>query len=118
VASERPEFAEGRAEHGLALVKVGRYREAITELQAAANLGYSDAVVYYYLGVSYSETGDATRAIEAYQKAVEKDPNYADAYMRLALQYRKGGDLSKARQYYQKACKLSDELCRQFSARF
>ena len=113
VASEHPDFAEGRAEHGVALVKVKRYQEAIAELRAASDLGYRDAVMYYYLGLSYSEVGDATLAIEAYQKAVEADPNNAAACLRLALQYRKRGELSKARQYYQKACKLSEDLCRE-----
>jgi arylsulfatase A-like enzyme/Tfp pilus assembly protein PilF len=118
VVSEHPDFAEARAEHGLALVKVKRYREAIAELRAASSQGYRDAIVYYYLGLSYSEIGDAALAIEAYQKAVETDPNYAAAYVRLALQYRQRGELSKARQYYQKICKLSAELCRAYSAQF
>jgi Tfp pilus assembly protein PilF len=118
VVSEHPDFLEGRAEHGVALTKVKRYREAIAELKAVSNLGYRDAVMYYHLGLSYSETGDARLAIEAYQEAVEVDPNYAAAYLRLALQYRKSGELSKARQYYRKACKLSEELCRESSAQF
>src|SRR5207244_9235993 len=40
VAGEHPEFAEGRAEHGVALAKVRKYREAIAELHAASTLGY------------------------------------------------------------------------------
>ena len=118
VASEHPDFAEARAEHGVALAKVKRYRDAIAELRAASNLGYRDAIVYYYLGLSYSEVGDAALAIEAYQKAVEVDPNYAVAYLRLALQYRERGELSRARQYYEKICKLSEELCREYSVQF
>jgi len=96
-------------------VKVKRYQEAIAELRVASELGYRDAVMYYYLGLSYSEVGDAALAIEAYQKAVEADPNNAAAYLRLALQYRKLGELSKARQYYQKTCKLSQDLCRELT---
>jgi choline-sulfatase len=118
VVSEHSDFAEARAEHGLALVRLKRYREAIAELQEASRLGYRDAIVYYYLGISYSETSDATHAIEAYQKAIEKDPNYAVAYVRLALQYRQRGDLSKAHQCYQKTCNLSKELCREYASQF
>ncbi len=118
VVSEHPDFAEGRAEHGIALAKVKKYREAIVELRAASSRGYRDAVMYYHLGLSYSETGDERLAIQAYQQAVEVDPNYAAAYLRLALLYRKSGEQSKARQYYQKACKLSEEICREFSAQF
>jgi len=118
IVSEHPDFAEGRAEHGIALAKVGRCREAVAELRTAFDRGYQGAMAYYYLGISYSEIGDATLAIEAYQKAVAADPGLAVAYARLALQYNKAGELSKARQCYQKACKLSEEFCGEFPAQF
>ncbi len=118
VVSEHPDFAEARAEHGLALAKVKRFREAIAELQAASNCGYRDAVAYYYLGVSYSETGDTSDAIGAYQKAVEIDPNYAAAWARLALQYRQRGESSKANEYYRRTCQLSKELCLELAGQF
>ena len=118
IVSEHPDFAEGRAEHGIALAKVGRCREAVVELRTAFDRGYQGAMAYYYLGISYSEIGDATLAIEAYQKAVAADPGLAVAYARLALQYNKAGELSKARQCYQKACKLSEEFCGEFPAQF
>src|SRR5215469_244578 len=78
----------------------------------------TSAVMYYYLRLSYSENGDATLAIEAYQEAVEVNPTYAAAYVRFEIQYRKSGELSQAREYYKKACKLSQDVCRQFSAQF
>jgi len=118
VVRERPDFAEARAEHGIALAGLKRYREAISELRAASDQGYRGALAYYYLGLSYTESGDAEHAIEAYQNAVEVDPKFARAYARLALQYRERGELSKARQYYQKACSLSEEICRELPAQF
>jgi choline-sulfatase len=118
VAREHPDFAEGRAEHGIALAKLRRYREALAELSAALALGYADAIVYNYAGMTYGETGDGARAVKAYEKAVQLDPRYASAYLNLALQYQKRGDLAKARQYYQKTCSLSVELCRKYSSQF
>jgi arylsulfatase A-like enzyme/Flp pilus assembly protein TadD len=118
VAREHPGFAEGRAEHGIALAKLGRYREALAELNAALTLGYYDAVVYNYAGIAYAETGDREQALKAYEKAVQLDPHFAAAYLNLALQYRKRGELAKARQYYRKTCDLSVELCRQYSSQF
>ncbi|HEV2495065.1 MAG TPA: sulfatase-like hydrolase/transferase [Terriglobia bacterium] len=118
VASEHPDFAEGRAEHGVALARIKKYREAIAELQAASSLGDHDSVLYYYLGISYGETGDATHAIKAYQKAVEVDPNYAAAYMRLALQYRQRGDQARAHSYFRKTCTLNEQLCHEYAAQF
>lgn len=118
VVREHPDFAEARAERGIALAKLKRYRDAIAELRAASDHGYRGALVYYHLGLSYAEIGDATLAIEAYQKAVTVDPNCAPAYAGLALQYRERGELSKARQCYQKACKLSEEICRELPGQF
>ena len=118
VAREHADFAEGRAEHGIALSKLRRYPEALAELSAALALGYSDAVVYNYAGMAYEETGDAERAVKAYEKAVQLDPHFAAAYLNLALQYRKRGELAKARHYYRKTCDLNVELCRKYSSEF
>jgi tetratricopeptide (TPR) repeat protein len=118
VAREHPDFAEGRAEHGIALAKLRRYRETLAELSAALALGYYEAIVYNYAGMAYAETGDGEQAVKAYEKAVQLDPHYATAYLNLALQYRKRGELAKARQYYRKSCGLSAELCRKYSSQF
>ena len=118
VARERPDFAEGRAEHGISLAKLGRYHEALAELSAALALGYCDAIVYNYTGMAYAETGDGEQAVKAYEKAVQLDPHDAVAYLNLALQYRKRGELAKAREYYKKTCDRSVELCRQYSSQF
>ena len=118
VVREEPNFGEARAEHGIALVKLKEYGRALPDLRAAPDLGYRDAIVYYYLGIAYGETNDEAGAIEAYEKAVELDPQYAAAYMNLALQYRKRHEMSKARQNYQKGCHLSAELCRAYASQF
>lgn len=118
VVREEPNFGEARAEHGIALIKLKEYRRAIPELRAASDLGYRDAIVYYYSGIAFGETGDDARAIEAYQEAVELDPRYAAAFMNLALQYRKSHDMSKARENYRKGCQLSAELCREYAPQF
>jgi tetratricopeptide (TPR) repeat protein len=118
VVREQPNFGEARSEHGIALVKLRKYQQALAELRAAPNLGYRDAIVFYYLGIAYSETGDEARAIEAYEKAVELDPHYGAAYLNLAFQYRKRHEISKARQYYREACRWSPELCHEYSSEF
>ena len=118
VAREHPDFAEGRAEHGIALSKLRRYPEALVDFNAALGLGYHDAIAFNYAGIAYAETGDGEQAVRAYEKAVQLDPHYAAAYLNLAFQYRKRGELIKARQYYRKTCDLSGELCRKYSSQF
>jgi arylsulfatase A-like enzyme/Tfp pilus assembly protein PilF len=118
VVREEPNFGEARAEHGIALVKLRQYRRAIPELRAAPDLGYRDAIVYYYSGIAYGEAGDDAQAIEAYEKAIELDPQYAAAYINLALQYRKRHEMLKAHQNYRKGCQFSEELCRKYSSQF
>jgi len=54
VVRKESNFGEARAEHGIALVKLKEYRQAIPELRAAPDLGYRDAIVYYYSGVAYA----------------------------------------------------------------
>jgi arylsulfatase A-like enzyme/tetratricopeptide (TPR) repeat protein len=118
VVRDEPNFGEVRAEHGIALVKLKQYRQALPELRAAPELGYRDAIVYYYAGIAYGETGDAARAIEAYEEAVELDPRYAAAYMNMALQYRRRHEMSKAREIYKKGCQFSAELCHAYASQF
>jgi superkiller protein 3 len=118
VVREQPNFGEARAEHGVALVKLKQYRQALPELLAALDLGYRDAIVYYYMGIAYGATGDPLRAIKAYEKAIELDPKYAVAYMNLALQYRKSHEESKALENYRKVCQLSVALCREYAPKF
>ena len=118
VVRDQPKFGEARAEHGVALVKLKQYRQALPELLAAPDLGYRDAIIYYYLGIVYGATGDARQSTKAYEKAIELDPKYAAAYMNLALQYRKGHEKSKALENYRNGCRLSVDLCREYAPRF
>ncbi|MBU2464572.1 MAG: tetratricopeptide repeat protein, partial [Candidatus Edwardsbacteria bacterium] len=61
------------------------------------------AMVYFNLGIAYSELEDYSQAIFAYKKAIESDPNYAMAYYNLGVVYSKLRDYPQAIQAYKKA---------------
>ena len=118
VVKSHPDFGEAHADHGIILAILGKYSEALPEIQQGIELGSREAIAYNYLGVSLAELGQTLEAMHAYEKAVEVDPRYPAAYLNLALQYRKQGRLARAQGYYKKVCELSDELCRQFASYF
>ncbi len=118
VVETHPEFAEGHADYGIILAKLGKYRQALAEIRRGIELGYRDAITYNYLGIAQAGVGDRPQAVRAYEQAIKLDPQYAAAYLNLALEYRKQGQLAKAQGYYQEVCKLSDELCRKYAGQF
>jgi len=118
VVKDHPELPEGHGDYAIVLVKLGKYQEAMPHFERAIALGYRDASLYNYLGISYGEMGNQDKAREAYKQAVALDPSYAVAYLNLALLSRKLNEPDEARQYFQKTCQLSTTLCHQYAAQF
>jgi Flp pilus assembly protein TadD len=68
-----------RGLRGLYFQRVGNYRNALTEFQAAASLEDQNPSWQVSIGETYSKLGDLIRAKEAYQAAIElapEDPSY------------------------------------------
>ena len=118
VVEAHPDYSEARAVYGIILVKLGKYREGLTELRWGINLGYQGAIAYNYLGIAEAHSGNRREAVKAYENAVTLNPRYAAAYLNLALEYRQAGRPAKAEDYYKKVCELSTELCRQYAPQF
>ncbi len=118
VVKDHPELPEGHGDYAIVLVKLGKYQEAMPHFERAIALGYRDASLYNYLGISYGEMGNQDKAREAYKQAVALDPSYAVAFLNLALLSRKLNQPDEARQYFQKTCQLSTTLCHQYAAQF
>jgi tetratricopeptide (TPR) repeat protein len=67
---------------------------------------------YLQLGIFYSDRGDSTKALAAYQKATEASPELEEAHYRLAQAYNRAGEKSKAQaelQLYEQLAKKSAE---------
>ncbi|MCX7723757.1 MAG: M48 family metalloprotease [Thermodesulfovibrio sp.] len=74
---------------GIALTKIGKWRESIVSLNKAKQLIPDNADLYYYLGVDYHEIGDRKNAIEHLSTALNltdgKRGWEADAQRRLIM---------------------------------
>lgn len=66
-------------------VREGRTQEALALMQGQPNGGKNAAAYWFNLGVTKSQSGDRTGAIEAYKKCLEFSPGDLDATKNLAL---------------------------------
>jgi tetratricopeptide (TPR) repeat protein len=78
-------------------------------LEKAVRLDPHLGDAFLLLGIVFSEKGDFSKAISAYQSAIEATPPMEEAHYRLAQAYRKMGEAAKA----QKELELYRQLSRQ-----
>jgi tetratricopeptide (TPR) repeat protein len=81
-------------------------------LEKAVRLDPKLGAAYVRLGVLYSQRGDSSKAIAAYQRAIEANPESEEAHYRLAQTYIRNGEKSKAHaelQIYQQLSKKTSE---------
>jgi Tfp pilus assembly protein PilF len=87
------------------------YANASNQLAKAAELGLQEAPLFNFLGICYSRTDQAPKAVMAYKKAVNLDPNFAEAHLNLAYEYQKMNKLPAAEAEYKIACGLAERFC-------
>ncbi|MCX5794053.1 MAG: tetratricopeptide repeat protein [Elusimicrobia bacterium] len=72
---------------------LGQYDKAIADLTAALKDNKSSHLSFGLLGTVIARSGDAARALKAYNKAITLDPQYVYAYLgRAALRLSRGED--------------------------
>jgi choline-sulfatase len=108
----QPGFAMAHRDLGLILLQKGRYVEAATHLEQAAQLGLAHPRLYNFLGIAYSRTGRYQDAVKVYTKALDKEPDFAEAHLNLSYAYEKLNRPQSARLQYETACKLQTDLCK------
>jgi tetratricopeptide (TPR) repeat protein len=81
-------------------------------LRKAVDLDPTLGAAYLQLGVLYSERGDSSKAIAAYQQAVNAEPQLREAHYRLARAYSREGEKSKAQIEFQLYRQLSKEAAK------
>ena len=76
-----PSLEKTFSELGLALNRLGNYREAIIYLDRALTIDPKDIAALNNKGWALSGLGNYTQAIPFFDKALAIDPNYQDALM-------------------------------------
>ncbi len=84
-------------EEGLALLREGKFHEALTSFRLALKEAPGDAVVLQQIAIAYTRIGMTEEAIKTYRHVLQKDPGSAGAHYGLAyLLIRKGEEREAA----------------------
>ena len=94
-----------RLEKAIELLKSGKYKEANEILESLLKEEPENQVIYYNLGMSYSDTNNLNKAIEMLKKATEIDPSFINAYTALGVAYSRNGEKDKAIKSLKKSLK-------------
>lgn len=80
-------------EEGLALLREGRFHEALTSFRLALKESPGDVIVLQQIAIAYTRIGMTEEASKTYRHVLQKDPGAAGAHYGLAyLLLRKGED--------------------------
>jgi Flp pilus assembly protein TadD len=86
---------------GTALLKDGKFEEAVAELQKAADAAPTSAVIQSNLAYAYDRQGRTEEAVAAYRKVLELDPKNTIVRNNLANLYSKQGLYEDAAREYE-----------------
>lgn len=107
-----PNNAWARYYMGLVFVYLGRYQEAIAQLQLGIEADPTIPDLYYSLAYNYYADGSTPLAIVTLEDALEADPNYAAAYDGLAHMYLQLGEDALAEENALKSVTLNPDVAR------
>jgi adenylate cyclase len=83
-----PNSAENIIRSGMVLNSAGRAEEAIPYLQNAIRLNPLPPAIYFVqLAISYRDSGQYEKAIEAAKRALQREPNNQWSYIHMAVSY-------------------------------
>jgi tetratricopeptide (TPR) repeat protein len=95
---------------GTCFNNLGKYEQAVDELEKAKETAGNVKEVYNTLGFSYFKLKDYDKSIENLKMAVKIDPFSAIDYASLGSNYREKGDLNMAIGMYEKALALDSGM--------
>ncbi len=108
---------ESKIKDEIVLVKTGKYKEAIIELEKKSVNFPDNPSIYYYLGKSYEKENNIIESIRNYNIATEVDPNYAKPYMAIALLKGKQNKLKETVKFLDKAILVDPNYAKAYSNR-
>jgi len=100
------ESAEGHLLLGLQYMRLVDSRQAVPELQRAAELNPDLPTVHSLLGIALMNTGDRPAAMAAFRRELKGNPNDFQANVRLGLLLRDENRLDEAYDYLTRAARL------------
>ena len=100
---DEPNSTTAKRNLGLVLVKIGRYKEAVTLLNEIAPSYPKDAELYYFLGEANRGIGFEKESIKAYQHSLSIVPNDLRTIKSLSWVYLKTGNYDEAEKLIKKS---------------
>ena len=101
---------------GQKLVKQKEYGKALDIFLSLQKKKIKNKIVYFYLGLIYSELNDFHKSISNYNKYLENDPNSKSALFNLAIAKQSIGEISTAKDIYLKLINLDRNKIRPYFA--
>ena len=87
VLQDKPDFAEGYYNLGMANLHKGEYDNALAAMEKAIELKPDFLEAYFGIGQIYVEKGEYERAIDIFKRAMAANPEAADPYLNLGILY-------------------------------
>jgi len=91
---------------GVSYIELGKYLEAIKDLDRSIEIDASKTAAYYHRGAARLQLGDGSDAIADFDQALKLDPKLFIAYLDRAAAYERKNMLSKSVKDYQSAFTL------------
>lgn len=91
-----------------AQIDIGSPQDAVTTLTQATSLPRSIGESWYLLGQAHLQSGDYSKAKEAFQKAIERVPDHTQAFFGLFTSSQRLGQAEDANRFRQQFLKLEE----------
>jgi tetratricopeptide (TPR) repeat protein len=107
-----PDWEDPHYVLALALIELGRLKEAIEEFKQVVNLAIKDEpkiLALYNMGNAYADLGQYQNAIESYQQAIKLNPNLSKPHNNLGLAYAGSDRLAEAVAEFKQAVQVKPD---------
>ncbi len=105
-----PDSFRDRVNYGLALLKAGKPKEGITELEQAQKQNPSSPYTWFNLGIAYKHDGRYPDAIREFEQMVKLVPDEPVSHYNLGLLYNLTGREPEALKQFEIASRLDPKL--------
>lgn len=89
-------------EEGMALLRTGKFHDALTSFRLALRESPGDTVVLQQIAIAYTRIGMAEEALRTYRSVLEKDPRAHGAHYGLAFLLLRKGEENDAAEHLER----------------